>query len=1220
MLKPQFGMQTFPGNLFFSARKGFIWLVISLLITFIFLSGSQLLENQNFNSYTSRESLIKSFPELATQLNSPEKLTFSTQIQDTNSQPYNGLKGQTSDSGDTLAAFYPENYQRPFVMEATGIKATLQPLGANPAQVTVDEGMAVYRGAYAKTDSLHLVTGGQSKEILLLHDRTAPPQFEYNLTIPSGTTARLDGDSVAIFDASGKGLRIMPPWLVDAKGQKHAEENVIRWEMREPPVLQADGAQSIKLVLALFPVNLAYPLAIDPTWSLTVSMQAQHYFQTATRLQDGRVLVVGGLQDSCGCATSLAEIYNPKTMTWARTLKPMGQPRYLHTATLLKNGEVLIAGAGYTPNPTTAEIYNPTNNSWRYTGNMHAPHIGGTAVLLQDGRVLISGGDDSIGHSDSTVEIYDPATGIWSLTSSPLVQDENHYASITLLSNGKVLWSGAVHTYVDNNGHHLGPADPEIYDPQTQVWTALPANGLHGGRGFLLNDGRVIFTSGEIYNPANNSVVQLPYQSNQGPTRLGNTLLSDGRLMITGSDSTVTSPVLIYDPYKNATYSAPSMSYARSSHTATLLNNGMVLVAGGLGTANSAELYNPSGVGNTSLSLSVSSSPGFIGSPVTITAAIAYSGGATGTITFKDGNNVLATVPVTNGGSASFTTSSLKQGAHNLGAVYSGDAYSRGSTAPNLALSIIPPNVTVNLVTNNNPTIYSEGGSLTAQFTTTDNSTVCEGTITLKESGIAIDSKEATCSNVYFSVPVNTTPLSVGTHNYTVEYSGGYGHSPATSNVAQVVVPKIETRATWTDFNYSSPPMTYTLGQEVHLTGKVVTYTGYDPRLYLPPFSGTVDITDTTGLIGTANVQNNGDFAINLTNLSVGSHSFFPKYNGDSNYTSNAYFAAKIDVIKAGSKIILNSQNNATVAGQTVTFTVQVRPDGPAQVTPGGSVTLKEGSTTLGTINLDNYGTGSFATDFALGNHQITAEYSGDSNLNPVVSDPLTQQVVELCSGQVVSLGDDNGQADTCGTLSYALLKASQQPTGADPFLIGFSTPVITLTTPLGVISNNNEVKINLNGGCQVSEGRGVPGVKIVKGVGAGATALTLGSNVTVNGFGITGFDGWAIEAQGSGNQINCNWIGTADGLTAGSDGGGIHLMGNNNILGLAGDVASGNLIGGNNQAGLLIEGASSGNQAYNNWFGLKSNGTGSLQNLVGNLVINTGGQLKLGQGNRLQR
>jgi hypothetical protein len=180
-------------------------------------------------------------------------------------------------------------------------------------------------------------------------------------------------------------------------------------------------------------------MVVDPTWAFTNNMQGQHYFHTATKLQDGRVLVAGGKLDSCGCTTSLAEIYNPATMTWTKTRTPMGQARELHTATLLKNGEVLVAGAGYTSNPTTAEIYNPTSDTWCYTGSMYMPHIQGSMVLLPDGRLMIYGGTNSVGQSDPTTEIHNPATGVLTLTASPLVKDESNMvgSTITLLSNGK---------------------------------------------------------------------------------------------------------------------------------------------------------------------------------------------------------------------------------------------------------------------------------------------------------------------------------------------------------------------------------------------------------------------------------------------------------------------------------------------------------------------------------------------------------------------------------------------------------------------------------------------------------------------------------------------------------------------------------------------------------------------------------------------------------------
>ena len=107
---------------------------------------------------------------------------------------------------------------------------------------------------------------------------------------------------------------------------------------------------------------------------------------TATQLDDGRVLVAGGVGPG-GNITASAEIYDPATDSWSAAAS-LGTERAQHTATLLDNGRVLVAGGGV----ASAEIYNPATNSWSATGSLAASRFAHTATLLDDGRVLVAGG------------------------------------------------------------------------------------------------------------------------------------------------------------------------------------------------------------------------------------------------------------------------------------------------------------------------------------------------------------------------------------------------------------------------------------------------------------------------------------------------------------------------------------------------------------------------------------------------------------------------------------------------------------------------------------------------------------------------------------------------------------------------------------------------------------------------------------------------------------
>ncbi|RKH58198.1 kelch repeat-containing protein [Corallococcus aberystwythensis] len=168
------------------------------------------------------------------------------------------------------------------------------------------------------------------------------------------------------------------------------------------------------------PASNAWTSVSAPPWG-----QAQH---TATRLDDGRVLVVGGNWN-----TPLAALFDPTAGTWAE-LTPPGDPFINHTATLLQDGRVLVAGLA------RSWIYSPTGGSWTRAGDPSVSRNGPTATRLPDGRVLLTGGEGS-NRLIREAELFDPVTGVWTPTTPMIRARRGHTA--TLLSNGKVLVAGS---------------------------------------------------------------------------------------------------------------------------------------------------------------------------------------------------------------------------------------------------------------------------------------------------------------------------------------------------------------------------------------------------------------------------------------------------------------------------------------------------------------------------------------------------------------------------------------------------------------------------------------------------------------------------------------------------------------------------------------------------------------------------------------------------------
>ena len=339
-------------------------------------------------------------------------------------------------------------------------------------------------------------------------------------------------------------------------------------------------------------------MGLDVPWTPTNSMISARGNHTATLLLNGQVLIAGG-SDGNG-ALAVSELYNSVNGVWAAT-NPMNTARIDHTATLMTNGKVLVAG-GSGGGLSSAEIYDPLLGTWTQTGAMNDARGYHTATLLANGKILIAGGytAGNIKKSRSTSELYDPQTGIWTATGSMNYARSAH--SATLLPNGKVLVAGG-----SSNGSVTQTS--EIYDPNTGTWeytNAMFASRYHHAATVLPNGNVLIcggqnmdfIASAEIYDPISGMWTPTGAMS-VGRSYHTATLMTDGMVLVSGASISGFINAELFDPAKGIWTRTSAMNASRAYCTTTILPNGKVLVAGNYfnyyGTISvlaSAELFN----------------------------------------------------------------------------------------------------------------------------------------------------------------------------------------------------------------------------------------------------------------------------------------------------------------------------------------------------------------------------------------------------------------------------------------------------------------------------------------------------------------------------------------------------------------------------------------------------------------------------------------------------
>jgi N-acetylneuraminic acid mutarotase len=318
------------------------------------------------------------------------------------------------------------------------------------------------------------------------------------------------------------------------------------------------------------------------------SMASKRAAHTATLLNNGKVLIAGGFVAG-GRSLASAELFDPV----ANTFEPAGDmttARNSHTASLLPDGKVLIVGGYSDDYLSTTEIYDPETNRFSASRPLSSPRSGHVAVTLSDGRILFAGGVGTGWTFLKTAEIYQPKTDTFAPTGDMTTERESHTA--TMLNDGKVLITGG---HKDRRANVTIYRSSEIFDPTRGRFTATgdltvkrhkhEATKLPDGRVLIIGgsderDGDGAYQNAEIYDVAKGTFTSIANRMVTARYKLQGTaiVLRNGKVLIAGGSDRAE----VFDPATNSFSLADGeLGTMRLFATATLLKNGRVLITGG---------------------------------------------------------------------------------------------------------------------------------------------------------------------------------------------------------------------------------------------------------------------------------------------------------------------------------------------------------------------------------------------------------------------------------------------------------------------------------------------------------------------------------------------------------------------------------------------------------------------------------------------------------------
>jgi large repetitive protein len=488
-----------------------------------------------------------------------------------------------------------------------------------------------------------------------------------------------------------------------------------------------------------------------------------------------------------------------------------------------------------------------------------------------------------------------------------------------------------------------------------------------------------------------------------------------------GGTTTTIATGLVLNASGVATFSTTTLAVGLHSIVATYAGDTLHF------TSSSAPALIQTVLEGTSTALTSTANPSAIGQSVTFTATVSAAGGGVtpdGTVSFMDGTTLLSTQTIGAGGVATYATSTLAAGIHQITAVYNGDAAKQiqGSTSAVLNQDVQAP-TTSTLTSSLNPSNYGNSVTFTATVPPSGSSAPT-GTVSFLDGVTQIGT--GTLAGNPGVATFTTSTLNVGTHPITANYAGDSKNGPSSSPAVSQVVNQAATATTVT----AAPSPGIAGGPEtITATVKVTSGSGTP--------TGTVTFTSGTTQLGSAPVNNAGTATITPA-LAQGNYQIVATYSGDTNDVGSASAALPLTVAQAISLTALNVTPNPALVQVPITFTANVAGNGG---TPTGSVNFLANGTVIGAGTLNASGVATFTTStLAAGTYSITAVYAGDTNDAGSTSAAVSLTVSLATTATAVTVLPDPALVGTAITITAKVTGNGGTPTGSVNFIANGTT------------------------------------------------------------------------------------------------------------------------------------------------------------------------------------